>query len=462
MLDRLPLADTLALLHAELGAPPLVALDPRDGPGAVRAALADMLRAVDVGLLALLARTPVEAALVVSWLRAAKGVDVQVVPVTEGELVVFHVPAPERAAPPPSAAAPRATPDLAPVAGATAADLDERLLRRVLAQVGTTPDPVLPAPATAEERLLARHGLLAHDGTTWRPTLAAIVALAHRPDVLVRGCTVVGAVDGEPIEAHGPLPRLLRTVDRALDAPLLRAVVLEGLLNAMLHRDWRDRETAVRLTVERERVEIAHPGRLADDAPSRPRHRHPKLVELAVDLGLAHGTGRGFADLTASLAAARRAPPTLVARDGVVRFVADVPRARGAVAVRATPQAPRNLPPVPAERAVVPAPTARLDVVPVGASAPSTVIPPAPMPASPLSTGVAPIPALLPRDPDDRSGAVLAALRARQRATTRELAAALGCSRPVVGKVITALVAEGRVRPTVAEGHSPFQAYEVA
>jgi hypothetical protein len=58
--------------------------------------------------------------------------------------------------------------------------------------------------------------------------------------------------------------------------------------------------------------------------------------------------------------------------------------------------------------------------------------------------------------------AALAALHARQRTTTRELAAALACSQLVNGEVITALVAQGRVRPTVTLGRSPFQAYEVA
>ncbi len=464
MLDRLPLADTLALLHADLGAPPLVALDPRDGPTALRAALASAVCSPDGGLLALLARTPAEAALVLGWLRAAKGVDARAVSVVEGELVVVFVPAREGVTAPPPSPAPRATPDLAPVPGATADDLDGRLLRRVLAQAGPTPDHVLPEPATAEERLLAGHGLLAHDGTRWRPTVAAVVALAHRPDVFVPGCAVEGTVDGEPVDARGPLPRLLRAVDRALDAPLLRAVVLEGVLNAKLHRDWRDRDTPVQLTVVGERVEIVHPGRLAEGAPGRPRHRNPKLVELAVDLGLTHGTGRGLADVGASVVDARRSPPTLTARDGVVRFVAEVPRERAQVAARPTLPGPRNLPPVPAARprvpsvAPAPAPTPEEAAHLPPAAAPTMVTPP----AEPAATSPVAVPSLLPRDPDDRSAAVLAALHARRRATTRELAAALGCSRPVIGKVITALVAEGRVRPTVAEGHSPFQAYEIA
>ena len=41
------------------------------------------------------------------------------------------------------------------------------------------------------------------------------------------------------------------------------------------------------------------------------------------------------------------------------------------------------------------------------------------------------------------------------------LGTALGCSRPVVGRLIATLVADGRVR-ALAEGRSPFQAYEIA
>lgn len=56
---------------------------------------------------------------------------------------------------------------------------------------------------------------------------------------------------------------------------------------------------------------------------------------------------------------------------------------------------------------------------------------------------------------------MLATLRTHGRATTREIARALGCSRPVVGKVLTALVVDGRVRATQGAGRSPFQSYEV-
>lgn len=71
------------------------------------------------------------------------------------------------------------------------------------------------------------------------------------------------------------------------------------------------------------------------------------------------------------------------------------------------------------------------------------------------------IPSLLPRDPDRRADAVLSILRARGRATTREIADALGCSRPVIGKVLTALVADERVTKVSASPRSPFQAYEL-
>ena len=460
MLDHPPLVETLALIHADLGEPPLVPLDPRDGPRPLRAAFTDAARSDDGALLALLARGPAEAALVRTWLPLTHGVDYQVVPVREGELVLVYVPGRAVAPATTPAVARQPTPDLLPVPDATADDLDDGLIRRVLVQAGRADARSLPATATNEERFLALHGVLAHDGVSWRPTVAAMVALGRRPELFLPGCAVIGAVDGQAIDVRGPLPRQLRTLDRTVDTIVDRAVLLEAVLNALLHRDWDDATTPARVAVDGERVDVVQPGRLAGGAPARPCHRNPKLVEFAVALGLTRGDGTGLADVTRRLTQARRSPPSLVGRDGAVRFVAEVPRAR-----RATAPTPRHLPPVPAARvesahrvvpltmpATVPAPTA-----PTARVAPPSQ--PAPVPPPIALQHV--FPALLPRDPDDRTTAVLAALRARGRASTREIAATLGCSRPVIGKVLTALVSEGRVRPTEADGHSPFQAYEV-
>ena len=459
MLDRQPLAETLALIHADVGEPPLVLLDPRDGPRPLRAAFADAARSDDGALLALLARGPAEAALVRTWLPLTHAVDYQVVPVLEGELVLVYVPGRAVALASTPAVVRRPTPDVLPVPDATANDLDDGLIRRVLVQAGRADDRSLAATATNEERFLALHDVLAHDGARWRPTVAAMVALGRRPELFLPGCAVIGAVDGQAINVSGPLPRLLRTLDRTVDTAVDRVVLLEAVLNALLHRDWDDTTTPVRVTIDGERVNVVQPGRLVGGAPARPSHRNPKLVEFAVALGLTCGDGRGLADVTRRLAQARRSPPSLVGCEGTVRFVAEVPRARRAAAT------PRHLPPVPAARVVsahrvvplkmpatVPSPTA-----PTARVAPPSQ--PAPVPPPIALQHV--VPALLPRDPDDRTTAVLAALRARGRASTREIAATLGCSRPVIGKVLTALVAEGRVRPTVADGHSPFQAYEV-
>ncbi len=157
MLTRLPAADALAAVHADLGAPPLATLTAADGPRAVRAAVAAARRHPGGGRVAVLAPSVAEAGLVRAWLPA---VDAQTLAVAEGALVLVHSPAqPPLAAPTPPRRAP--TPDLAPVPGATPDDLDGSLLARVLRDAPMPPDRRLPAPATPDEAWLARHDLLA-------------------------------------------------------------------------------------------------------------------------------------------------------------------------------------------------------------------------------------------------------------------------------------------------------------
>ncbi|MCK6502708.1 hypothetical protein L6R53_04810 [Myxococcota bacterium] len=432
MLTRLPAADALAGVHADLGALPLRALTVADGPRTVRTAVATARRDARGGLVAVLAPSVAEAGLVRAWLREG---DAHTLPVAEGALVLVHAPGrPTSPAPPPVRRV--LTPDLAPVPRATLDDLDDALVHRVLRRTSTPPDRRLPAHATPTEAWLARYGLLAHDGERWRPTIAAMVALGRRPDVFLPGCVVAGHVDGEPVDARGPLPALLARLDRDLPADLDRAVVLELVLNALVHRAWSD-PAPVRLTVCRTRLELVEPGHLAPDAPAHRQPPNPRLLALAADLDLTRGDGRGLGEVTRRLARAGLPRPTLRAHGGEVRVVVDLARRAPA------PPTSRHPPPVPAAPAAEPTPPT-----------PATIEPP--------SAPAAAVPALLPRAPTDRADAVLTALRARGRATTRELAATLGCSRPVVGKVLTALVAAGKVRPTAADGHSPFQAYEAA
>ncbi len=208
------------------------------------------------------------------------------------------------------------------------------------------------------------------------------------------------------------------------------------------------------LTVEGTRVDLSDPGRVRLGAPGTRRWPNPLLADFARRLRLVRGAGKGLEQAGRRLVAAGMPRWSLVERDGWVHFVCELPEP--------APRTTRNLPrppqgPAPARQSapVRPSPAATAPTVPVAEASP---------PAPPVITtpAPAPVPMLLPREPDDRADAVLGVLRSAGAATARQVAEALGCSRPVVGKVLTVLVAEGRVRPTSASSRSPFQAYEVA
>jgi predicted HTH transcriptional regulator len=377
-----------------------------------------------------------------------------------------------------------ATPDAAPLPGATEGDLDDDAVRRLLEKV----DERYPAPyGSNTERYLGRRGILVLDGQRWRPTLSAMLVAGRRPELFVPGCAVELEVDGEGRELRGTVPELVRRVGEGLVAGVDADLLAEVVLNALLHRDW-SVDAPIRVGLTGERLVVTSPGPLAAGAPRRAVHPNPLLAHFAEALGLTGSDGRGLRDVARRLEAMRRRPFSLVERHGEVWFVADVRRARECRPATAMATATRALTPEPtrvASLALIPATSKERAPAtvpePIPATSPESPTATSPLPAPPavthsaaappsrpVSSSAAPvasappaIPALLPRDPDDRSAAVLAALRAQGHATTRELAAALGCSRPVVGKVLTALVAEGRVHPTVSAGRSPFQSYEV-
>jgi hypothetical protein len=466
-------ADALAIVHAELGEPPITVLDPAAGPRALRRAVADAARHPDGGLLVVLGADAAALTLPRTWLATGPRTELHTMPVEEGVLLLARVPCTGR-----RAVAERArpvawaTPDAAPVPGATEDDLDDDGVRRLLEQV----DERYPAPhGSNTERYLGRRGILALDGQRWRPAHAAMLVAGRRPELFVPGCAIELELDGEWCHLRGTVPELVRRFGEGMVAGVDADLLAEVMLNALLHRDW-SVEAPVRVGLTGERLVVTSPGTLAAGAPRRAVHPNPLLVHFAEALGLTSGAGRGMRDLARRLEAMRRRPFSLVERQGEVWFVADVRRARERRAATGT----RALTPEPApvaSLALIPAtspaqiPAHSPEPVPTVSpfAKPLTQAPAATEPSSPpVSTPPAPvaslppaIPALLPRDPDDRAAAVLATLRAQGQATTRELAAALGCSRPVVGKVLTALVAEGRVRPTVSAGRSPFQSYEV-
>jgi predicted HTH transcriptional regulator len=460
--------DALALVHAELGEPPITVLDPAAGPRALRRAVADAARDPEGGLLAVLAADAAALTLPRTWLATGPRAELHTMPVEEGVLLLARVPGTgQRAVAERARPVAWATADATPVTGATEDDLDDDGVRRLLEKV----DERCPAThGSNTERYLGRRGILALDGRRWRPTVAAMLVAGLRPELFVPGCAVELEVDGEGRELRGTVPELVRRFGEGLVACVDADLLAEVVLNALLHRDW-SVEVPVRVGLSGERLVVTSPGALPTGAPRRAVHPNPLLLHFAEALGLTSGAGRGLRDVARRLEAIRRRPFSLVERQGEVWFVADVRRARERRAAPRNPEpAQVTSPPlVTASSATTPAPSPEpvpatsLAIAPPAPTPPPTESSyrPAPAPAAAVASPPAAIPVLLPRDPDDRAAAVLAALRAQGQATTRELAAALGCSRPVVGKVLTALVAEGRVRPTVSAGRSPFQSYEV-
>lgn len=274
----------------------------------------------------------------------------------------------------------------------------------------------------------------------------------RRTDLFLPGCAIEVFVDGEARLLRGTVPELLRSVGQGALGGMDVSLLTEVARNALLHRSW-SVEAPVRIELIGERLIVKSPGGLKSGAPQHMACPNPLLVHFAVALGITPGTGRGLRDVAAKLERMRRPAFSLIERQGEVWFVADV--------LRPTLQRPRS---APLQRPPELLPSSVVEVSRPAQS--SDLVPPLPTQLSLIEPEIqqapqAPtaVPALLPRDPDDRAVAVLATLRARGHATTREVAELLGCSRPVVGKVLTALVAEGKVRPTVTAGRSPFQSY---
>lgn len=438
-----PVADALAAIHAQLGRPTLVPMDVAAGPAALR-------REVDRPdvLVAVLARHASEAHLVRTWLR---GQDARGVRVAEGYLVLVHTPGPARS-PEPARPAPWTTPDARPVPGATEADLDEAVLRQLLCAIDRSEERPSTEAGSTTERALGRAGILAHDGGVWRPTVAALVLFGRRPDLFLPGCRLDATVDGERFMLRGTLLEVGRALDRSPAGTLDPFVVHEALNNAFLHRDWSEEgaRSPIVLTVEGSRVDMSDPGRVLLGAPRTRQWPNPLLADFARRLRLVRGAGTGLARVGRRLEAAGVPRWSLVDRDGWVHFVCDLPEPRS----RTTRDLPRHPQAATPARLIVP-------LRPPSPPAPPAASRPPPPPKAVTTPEPPPIPMLLPREPDDRADAVLGVLRAGA-TTARQIAEALGCSRPVVGKVLTVLVAEGRVRPTSASSRSPFQAYEVA
>jgi hypothetical protein len=358
------------------------------------------------------------------------------------------------------------TPDARPVPGATDADLSTRTLHRWLERATRQERRQVPRVGSNEDQQLGSWGLLALDGNVWRPSVAAMVLGGRRPEVFLPGCRLIGRVDGKAIDIRGGVQSMLQVLGRRLKQRH-RDLIVRVVREALLHRDWSSDE-AVTVRLAMGRLTVDYPGRIGK------KPTNPLLLHLARELGTY--AGEGLAKLDAYLQRARLPKSTWFARDGWVHVVADMERPRrprrGAPApIAASPREDICKPEPTSSREREPStPTVVEDVESLSSVMTAVPVAPTAVPVAPPAVPVAPAavppdpappsPAFLPRDPDARAEAVLSILT-RGRASTREIAAAMGCSRPVIGKVLTALVAEGRVTRVAASSRSPFQTYEV-
>lgn len=438
-----PAAEVLANVRAQLGQPKLVVVDAPYLPPRLKPALVE---AGPGGLVAVVVKVDLLADVASRLLRQG-GAEVRRIEVAEGHLVLAHrtekADLGRRAMPAPP---PWDTRDARPVLGARPCDLDDPTVLRLLRKASPGDRRAVPGVGSNEDRFLASYGVAALDGATWRPTLAAMVLAGRRAALHVPACAVVGVVDGEALDLRGTIPDILNRLHERWPPGVHRHVICQAVLNALLHRDWTV-DAPVELHLDGGRLTVTNLGAIGSAGPN------PLLVHLARELGVARGIRRGLLEVDALLGRHGLPAHSLFESTGRVRFVADLPvaeRVGQAVAPIAGPQfapVPRSLPP--------PNPP-----TPPGGDALSHS-PPLAEPPVPVAPTASP-PSLLPRDRDARVEAVLSALRAKGQATCREVAAVLGCSRPVVGKVLTMLVAEGRVRCVASASNSPFQSYGIA
>lgn len=220
--------------------------------------------------------------------------------------------------------------DQQPVRGATLEDLDLVRFRLELLPALVPPD-VLAANERSEQEQLRALRMLHPDGT---PSVLAILSVGkdpHRffPGAYVQFLRLLGTELGDPIvashEIGGTLVDQFRQLDEllrlnlsvetvvgpgpAVERPDYPLVALQEIArNALIHRNYEQSTTPVRLTWYADRVEIVSPGgpfgEVTPDRFGEPNvtsYRNPGLAELAARLGYAQRFGTGIARARAEL-----------------------------------------------------------------------------------------------------------------------------------------------------------------
>ena len=255
--------------------------------------------------------------------------------------------------------------DVAPVRGATLADLDLRRFQYLYLPEAFDAEVLARNDRTLEERLAATKMIAHVDDPT--PTVLGILTLAPKPTRFLPGAYVQflridGKERGEPIvdnaRIEGPLAEVMAEVDRILRANIRESVEIgtntteirratyavpalqELVRNAVMHRAYQGTNSPVQLYWFAEHVEIINPGgpygEVTPDNFGQPGlvdYRNPNLADAMRVTGLVQRYGVGLPTVRDALRANAQEEP---------RFDVDAHWVKCFVAARA--DWPGNLP----------------------------------------------------------------------------------------------------------------------
>ena len=231
--------------------------------------------------------------------------------------------------------------DVAPVRGATLADLDLRRFQYLYLPEAFDAEVLARNDRTLEERLAATKMIAHVDDPT--PTALGILTLAPRPTRFLPGAYVQflridGKERGEPIvdnaRIEGPLAEVMAEVDRILRANIRESVEIgtntteirratyaapalqELVRNAVMHRAYHGSNSPVQLYWFAEHVEIINPGGpygevTADNfgQPGLVDYRNPNLADAMRVTGLVQRYGVGLPTVRDALRANAQEEP---------------------------------------------------------------------------------------------------------------------------------------------------------
>ena len=229
---------------------------------------------------------------------------------------------------------------------ATLEELDWRRVEAYRAAVLQRRPESSVAEQSAEELLLGV-GCLARDGATLCPTLAGLILFGRDPQlyfprfivtITQYGGTDVGdeIIHGRPYlydtEADGTIPAIIDRAERAVLSLIKRRAYFDGLTrrevleypefaireairNAIAHRDYTARGTAIDVRIFADRLEVRNPGGLfgdvtvetLDQAP--PSTRNPHIMRVLLDLGYVEQRGTGIRRMIGEMRGVNLEPP---------------------------------------------------------------------------------------------------------------------------------------------------------